>query len=216
QVLERTGKIDILSMDACLMQMMEVAYEARSGADYIVASEETEPGDGYTYNTWLDKLTASPSMEAAALSKVMVNSYADHYQSINQGATQSAVKTSELGSLAGMVDGWVSAVMASGDTAAARNARTKAQAFYYSSNKDLYHFVKLVDDASSDPAVKAKGGEILSFLSGSVITHNRAVGSKYANAFGLAVYLPNAYNSAYDGLQWAQDSKWDDFMKWIK
>lgn len=216
QVLGETGKMEILSMDACLMQMLEVAYETRTGADYIVASEETEPGDGYTYNTWLDKLAAKPSMTQAELSRTMVDSYTDHYQAIKQGATQSSVKTEGLYKLGQLTDAWVSAVMASGETANARTARGKAQAFYYSSNKDLAHFVKLVKDGSKNDAVKARGAELLSFLSGSVIYHNRATGAKYANAAGLAIYIPNSYTAAYDALEWAKDSKWDDFTKWIK
>jgi hypothetical protein len=216
QVLAATGKLEILSMDACLMQMMEVAYEIRTGADYIVASEETEPGDGYTYNTWLAPLAAKPSMTQAELSKTMVDSYTDHYQSIGQGATQSSVKTENLYKLGQMLNGWTSAVMASGEVANAKNARTKAQAFYYSSNKDLYHFVKLVNDGTQNADVKARSAELLNFLPGSVIHHNRAYGSKYANALGLAIYIPGYYTSAYDDLEWAKDSNWDDFTKWIK
>ncbi|MCM2268192.1 MAG: clostripain-related cysteine peptidase [Elusimicrobiales bacterium] len=216
QALDETGKMEILSMDACLMQMMEVAYEARTGADYIVASEETEPGDGYTYNTWLAPLAAKPSMTQAELSKAMVDSYTDHYQSINQGATQSSVKTENLYRLGQLTNAWVTAVMASGETLNAKNARTKAQAFYYSSNKDLGHFVKLLNDGTQNADVKARGTELLSFLNGSVIYHNRAFGAKYANATGLAIYMPTSYTAAYDGLQWAKDSNWDDFTKWIK
>ena len=216
QALAATGKIEILSMDACLMQMMEVAYEARTGADYIVASEETEPGDGYTYNTWLAPLAAKPAMTQAELSKVMVDSYTDHYQSINQGATQSSIRTENLYKLGQLTNAWVSAVMASGEVANVKNARTKAQAFYYSSNKSLPHFVKLVNDGSKDADVKAKGAELLNFLSTSVIYHNRATGAKYANALGLAIYIPTSYTTAYDGLEWAKDSNWDDFTKWIK
>lgn len=39
--------LDLLCMDACLMQMMEVAWVLRHSCDYIVASEETVPGDGF-------------------------------------------------------------------------------------------------------------------------------------------------------------------------
>ena len=214
--LAETGKVEILSMDACLMQMLEVAYEVRTGADYIVASEETEPGDGYTYNTWLAPLAAKPSMTQAELSKAMVDSYTDHYQSINQGATQSSVKTESLYRLGQLLNGWVSSVMASGEVLNAKNARTKAQAFYYSSNKSLPHFVRLVNDGTQNAEVKARSAELLNFLSGQVIYHNRVTGAKYANALGLAIYIPSYYTAAYDNLEWAKDSNWDDFTKWIK
>ncbi|GAB4031744.1 MAG: hypothetical protein Fur0012_09420 [Elusimicrobiota bacterium] len=216
QALEQTGKMNILAMDACLMQMIEVAYEVKDNANYIVASEETEPGDGYTYDTWLGPLVNKPAMSEAELSKVMVDSYGDHYQSINQGSTQSSIKAASLESFTAMVNDFADALIASNDVANAKNARTKSQAFYYSSNKDVYHFVKLVTDATQFPEVKSKGQALLDFMKKEMIVHNRAVGSKYANAFGIAAYLPSYYTSSYDELLWAKASKWDEMMKWIK
>ena len=214
--MEQIGKIDIFAMDACLMQMAEVGYEIKDHADYVVASEETEPGDGYTYNTWLAPLAAKPDMAAGELSKAMVNSYTDHYQTISQGATQSSIKTASFGRLTVLLDAWTGEVMAANDLVNVKNARTKAQAFYYSSNKDLYHFVKLVSDATAAPAVAQKGKELMDFLKTDLIYHNRATGAKYANAFGFAIYIPSSYTASYDSLLWAADSKWDDFIKWIK
>ena len=48
------------------------------------------------------------------------------------------------------------------------------------------------------------------------VFHNRVSGKNYPNAFGLAIYLPDSYNPGYDLLMWAADSKWGDFLKWIK
>ena len=216
QAMAQIGKIDVFSMDACLMQMAEVGYQIKDYADYIVASEETEPGDGYTYNTWLGPLAATPDMSAADLSKAMVDSYTDHYQAIKQGATQSSIKTASFGKLTQLLDGWTAEVMAAGDLANVKNARTKAQAFYYSTNKDLYHFVKLVSDGTASAAVAEKGKELMGFLKTDLILHNRVTGTKYANSFGLAVYIPSSYTASYNDLTWAKDSKWDDFIKWIK
>jgi Clostripain family len=42
-------KIDIIGMDACLMSMAEVAYQLRNDADYVIASEETVPLQGWPY-----------------------------------------------------------------------------------------------------------------------------------------------------------------------
>jgi len=216
QVLEKTGKIEIFAMDACLMQMIEVAYEIKDYADYIVASEETEPADGYTYNTWLGPLVNKPTMEGYELSKAMVNSYTDHYQSINQGATQSAIKSSSLINFTKLINDFIDTLIASNDLTVAKNARSKAQSFYYSSNKDIYHFVKLIVDTTQVPEVKAKGQALLDFMKAELIVHNRAYGSKYANAFGLAGYLPSYYSTSYDVLNWAKDSKWDDLINWMK
>jgi hypothetical protein len=214
--LEKIGKIDILGMDACLMQMAEVAYEVKDYVNYVVASEETEPGDGYTYNTWLDPLIKKPAMSQAELSKAMVDSYGDHYQSINQGATQSAIDATKLSIFKDKVDAFITALINNNDLTNAKNAKTKAQSFYYSSNKDIYHFAQLVVNSTQVPEVKTAGNDLLDFMKNELIVHNRATGSKYANAFGIAAYLPSSYTSSYDELQWAKDTKWDDLIKWLK
>ena len=92
--LEKIGKISIFSMDACLMQMAEVAYEVKDYADYVIASEETEPADGYTYDTFLGPLVNNPNMDGAALSKATVDSYIEFYANKGRSGTQSSIKTS--------------------------------------------------------------------------------------------------------------------------
>ena len=67
-----TGEVlDIVGFDACLMQMVEVAYQVMGSAsrplvDITVGSEETEPGDGWDYAATLTALTASPTMTPSA------------------------------------------------------------------------------------------------------------------------------------------------------
>ena len=39
-------KVDLVGMDACLMTMIEVAYQIRDHAKILVGSEEVEPGTG--------------------------------------------------------------------------------------------------------------------------------------------------------------------------
>ena len=54
--------IDILGMDACLMSMVEVAYQMRDAVDYSVGSEESEPNEGWPYDRILKALAANPAM----------------------------------------------------------------------------------------------------------------------------------------------------------
>ena len=216
QALAAMGGVDILSMDACLMQMIEVAYEVKGLTEQIVASEETEPGDGYTYDTFLGPLAKNPDMNSAQLAKVMVDAYTDHYVSINQGATQSAINMAAMAGFPAVVNAFVDAMINNNDLAVAKAAKAKTQGFYYSSNKDMYHFAKLVYETTANEEVKAAAQRLATYLATELISYNRATGAKYANAYGLAAYMPTSYTSAYDGLLWAQDSKWDDFQKWLK
>ncbi|HQG40743.1 MAG TPA: clostripain-related cysteine peptidase, partial [Spirochaetales bacterium] len=51
-----TDKLSVLGFDACLMGMVEVAYEFRNLAKYMVASMHTEQGDGWDYEYILNRI----------------------------------------------------------------------------------------------------------------------------------------------------------------
>jgi len=193
-----------------------VGYQLKDYTDYIVGSEETEPGDGYTYDTMLGPLVTQPDMSARDFAAVTVKSYADHYVGGNGGATQSAIESSTLPQLRTLLDNWVQAVMAAGELKTVKSAQEQTQRFYYGDNKDLLHFVKLVDAATQQQTVKSQGALLEDFLANHVLVSNAAVGSSMANAKGLAIYLPDSgYNSDYDALNWAQGGSWPKFVQWI-
>jgi cysteine peptidase C11 family protein len=62
-------KVDMVGMDACLMTMLEVAYQIRDHAEILVGSE---PGDGRPYDTVLRDLAARPGMTARDLAATIV------------------------------------------------------------------------------------------------------------------------------------------------
>lgn len=64
-----------IGFDACLMATYEVAAHVEPFADYLVASEELEPGTGWYYTTWLKKLEADPEIDMESLGKLIVDSF---------------------------------------------------------------------------------------------------------------------------------------------
>jgi hypothetical protein len=68
-------KFDIVGFDACLMATIETAYMLEPYADYLVASEETEPGAGWDYTPWLDTLGADTSLDSVDLGASIVDSF---------------------------------------------------------------------------------------------------------------------------------------------
>lgn len=68
--------------DACLMETVEVAYELRNAVTYLLGSEETEPMQGWPYNTIVRELTARPSYYATRpheLAALVVDNYGKSY-----------------------------------------------------------------------------------------------------------------------------------------
>jgi Clostripain family len=72
-------KLDLLGFDACLMEMIETAYAMAPSTSMMVASEDLEPGDGWQYAHWMDKLAANPSLSSADLSRAVIAAYKADY-----------------------------------------------------------------------------------------------------------------------------------------
>ena len=70
QALKNAGvTFDFIGFDACLMATVETALMLDDYADYMIASEETEPGVGWYYTNWLTELSADPSMSTLEIGK---------------------------------------------------------------------------------------------------------------------------------------------------
>jgi hypothetical protein len=74
--LEGAGvKFDFVGFDACLMATLETAYMLNYHADYMIASEETEPGIGWYYTNWISKLSANTSMDTVEIGKLIIDDF---------------------------------------------------------------------------------------------------------------------------------------------
>ena len=225
QALREIGKVDVFGTDACLMQMAEVVYEIKDSVDFIVGSEETEPGDGYTYNTFLGPVVARPTMTPLEVGKQAVNAYADHYDKIDQGHTQSLAKASSVNKLLTVSNAFAEAMMASGEKALAKTSRDAAVNFAMDENRDLYDFTRMVVAGTQNADVKLKGQALMNFITGELMLLNRTRDDKggywsgpkeYTLAKGMAAYFPNStLGAGYADLAWAKASKWDEFVLWI-
>lgn len=106
-VKKKLGKrIDLLGMDACLMSNLEVAFQCKSYVRYIVASEETEPGDGWPYTDVLRVLVDRPSAATAEIAAHIVDSYIASYEQPGSTptVTQTALDLSKIETLASPLD----------------------------------------------------------------------------------------------------------------
>jgi hypothetical protein len=92
---------DLFGFDACLMGMVEVAYEIRQHADVMVASERIIPYEGWPYDTILGDLVPQPGMSAAQLGSAIVSRY---YQSHSDSQTHAAIKLTAMNDVATKTD----------------------------------------------------------------------------------------------------------------
>lgn len=68
-------RIEAIGFDCCLMASIDTANICKNHAEMMIASEETEPGNGWYYTDWLNALCADTSMSNAELGKSICDSY---------------------------------------------------------------------------------------------------------------------------------------------
>ena len=66
---------DFIGFDACLMATAETAYSLKDHSNYLVASEETEPGTGWEYTSLLNTISKNTSQNTLDILKVVVDKY---------------------------------------------------------------------------------------------------------------------------------------------
>jgi hypothetical protein len=92
-------KYDIIAFDACLMASLEMAYTLASCADYMVASEETIPGNGYQYAYILNQF-ATQNFDPLSFARLMVSAYNQEYT----GTTNYTLSATDLNVLNPLID----------------------------------------------------------------------------------------------------------------
>ncbi|MEG1721271.1 MAG: clostripain-related cysteine peptidase, partial [Pseudoflavonifractor sp.] len=72
---EADRPLDIVGLDTCLMATVDTAATFAPFADYLVASEEVEPGNGWLYSGIAGALAEDPTIAPLALSQVICDTY---------------------------------------------------------------------------------------------------------------------------------------------
>ncbi|MBR1659397.1 MAG: peptidase C11, partial [Oscillospiraceae bacterium] len=182
-------RFDFIGFDACLMATVETGLMLDSYADYMIASEETEPGIGWYYTDWLNALAANTSMPTVEVGRRIVDSFVTTCGSRcrGQSATLSVVDLAELAHTAPdklkSFSESLSGMISNREYATISTARSGAREFARSSAIDQ---IDLVDFAGS--VGNAEGQALAEALLGAV-KYNRTSSDMY-NAYGLSIYFP--------------------------
>jgi hypothetical protein len=217
-------KLDVLGMDACLMNMLEVAYELKDVANFQVGSEQTEPGQGWPYSPILKQLAAKPAMAPADLAKLIVAQYRKSYVSGGIDTTQSALDLSRISAAASAVDALAGALLADLKNLGGQIllARQSALSFEdYPEYLDLADLTTQLDARiTGNRAVKAATARVRSALAtgspASCVIANGATSSKMKAARGVSIYFPadrRSYSPDYKSLAFGKSNRWRTLLE---
>jgi len=188
--LGKNNKIAILGFDACLMNMLEIAHHLRNVTQYVVGSQETEPGDGWPYDKVLKAMNRKPTPQAMA--KAIVREYMQSYRAVgDSNITQSAVRTdcTEATVLAWSRFGDALAASLPKERPVINLARTKVQSYEYPDYVDAIHFAKLIANGTAIPTLRWRAQAFTKAVARCVVASD-CEGGSVANSNGLTIWYP--------------------------
>ncbi len=201
-------KFAMVGFDACLMADYEMAVHLAPFAETMVASEETEPGEGWSYKRWLPALAKDTGIDAQKLGKKIVDSFIQSVENSGYGelGTLAVIDLNHIdalraameamaGSLTGEIDG--------GNFNALSRIRQKTPSFGQTSDA-ASDMIDLGVFASMFSPFDKQGAARLTQALADAVPYSRCT-SNLSGISGLAVLVPfttradaDAYMPAYD------------------
>lgn len=201
-------KIDILILDACLMNTFEVLYEVRERADMVIGSEDTIPEEGLPFVSFLNFLSLHPEADNETMASALADAYKTNevfLKGPKRLLTLSAIRTERLEDAAVALDRFAESLLKSlvSIREPMRNIFTNVQKFgeiwqRYDSDKeyiDLYHFTSLCKARLNQDTIQESARDLLARLD-ETVSCNIAVATgsskpvENSHARGLSIYFP--------------------------
>ncbi|MBI2267346.1 MAG: hypothetical protein HYU64_19635 [Armatimonadetes bacterium] len=230
-----TGKkLDIIGFDACLMAEAEVAYELKDVGKFLLASEESEGGPGWTYDPMLKSkskilgeaigqvqrsLNKKIDVSPQEFAQIVVNVNENHQQDIS---TFSATDLEKMGALKEAVEGLAQAVLQTQNDQPVRDAISAAESYGggwdpYRDIHDLIHLSNNLVAGDADDQVKDAARKVADVVREAVIANENSP-TEHPESYGLSLYAPlnlGELDKDYKDLAFAKETSWDEAMKKI-
>ena len=244
QIRQNTGvdKFELIGFDACLMGQIEVFGSLYPFSNYMVASEEVEPGYGWSYAAWLAQLARNPAMDGAGLSESIISTYVVNETLLSGGrvssdeiaqeestTTLSAVRSAGVPDVIGAMNQFVSA-MSELEQGIVAEARTYTRSYFSLFGEevspsfiDLGNFAEVLATLTDDAAVEQAAIQLRSAISSAVVAEKH--GLNMAGSNGIAFHFPDSdlyyyteFNAdfppyyAESSTKFLEQSVWDEFL----
>lgn len=194
--------LELIGFDTCLMATVDVAHVFSGLARYMVASEETEPANGWYYTGWAGALAEDPAMDGAALGRIICDTYYEGCQAVGteENATLSLVDLTRTGPLLEAYEAFGTEALAAAcqdPSFFTQFARVAAKSENYGGNTRQQGYTNMVDLGSmarQSADMLDSSAAVLSALDDCVLYQVR--GKYRAEATGLSCYY--SYNGDVD------------------
>lgn len=193
----RSRPVDLIFSDTCLNGMVEVAAELHPFAEFIVGSEDLEPGDGWDYYEWMSRVSRRPPPNAETWAVQAVDAMNAGYVSKPEAhpVTLSAVRSGN-----GVADAFKALIQVA-DTHGRDGFRfldwARSQSQQFASGYDSYDLLDFVGflTTARDIEPVAEAAERLASATRAAIVRSIALGPTVERATGLAFWFPGSRGS---------------------
>jgi hypothetical protein len=211
-------RIDILAFDACLMAMIEVAYEYNQyglNTDYLVGCENYVPVSGYPYDVILGDLNQDPMMSELEFAQIIVNDYVEFYAprahfSGGVMGTLSAIDLDKIDEVVADLSAITRTLMSDIEanhvmiSDARGDAMLPWSEYGWDQYVDLPIFIESLALSTSDLEIRSSCNVLLSSLTQAIIALGNTKPMESAGARGMGIWFPPSYHSAYGSSIYAE------------
>lgn len=201
QYYDSANKLTFLGCDACLMGMVEFAYEFRNIVKYMSISPNVEGGDGWDYQLILNRMTSG--MTGSAFAQLVVQTYRDSTVGM-ASETQTAVDLAYIEDLKNKVDALAVAMYSENNKTALESTRDATKNFSQNdyTNYPFYELgdfcARIISSTTYTTTLKTAATNAQNSLANAVIYAyaGSSMGSYYGTGAtvkkGLAVTFPKS------------------------
>lgn len=195
-------KLEWIGFDACLMGMLEVADMTSDYANYLIASEEVESGEGWNY-ACLKELSDGEHFKGDAAADVIIGAYSEYYEENNRYTpdyTLSCLDLSKTDAVVKSLEEFVNVAaveLQSGGYSRIARMRDKTKTFGKVSQDSFYDTVDLYDLADKMMRLYPEEAENVQTAVEEMVVCQK---SNVLDAHGVAVYFP--YSNKEYAAEW--------------
>lgn len=195
-------RLSFFGLDACLMATYELACYVQEYADFMIASEELLPAEGFDYRSLFGALVQNPAIDGESLGRLMVDDFfARSLENLpDDYLTLSVLDLSKLPALTAAMEaigGGLSRALDMGGLASISRSRQRMRSFgdFNESGSDMVDLGQFIETygALSGADVSAA----LDALDG-VVAYSRHTKANLDNISGMSILVPMRTRYKYD------------------
>ena len=215
--LREISGVDVLLLNSCGQQTIELAYEVSDSVKVIAGGEtvtyrtvvDSDSAAGNrNFRMFMERISSNPLMTNEEIGKFFVLALAnrlDNPQEVLPG-TLSALKTENLATFAEHIRSFVSEATKE-DNLWLKNCVKKTYAIpFYERQSDLIEFVKIVTARTKNEQLKTIGKTLTDYYENKILIF---LSRDTERLHGVSIYLPlEWYDSDYNELRFKKDTGW--------